>query len=453
MATFQRKQLQRQKAKPVVDSRVVLQFLVVMGLVSLVFNIAFFTTVHPTHRDHNDDNKNQTPLGTRDSSSLSIDTALRKSKAHLTGAGRQSGGGDKETGVTEASTDDTTEEDKTKKDNGKPNDNNDDDGKSKVIATFKEAGITLDQESIDQLPTWSQIKQVVGEYPVLYNLDKACPAFRSSVEPVERMIGCSGMFNSGTNLVTQLLKQNCRIPERVAKYGLKGPFHDAQGKPIGPFEAHGMRWQVPWGKHVPANYKEEHATKHATHIAKDGILTAVTIRHPYSWMKSMCKNDYTARWSRGNKCPHLGDEDHDHVPLTIKYDGQVDHHDSLAHLWNDWYAKYWKDADFPYVMVRFEDIIFHPKNVTTQLCECAGGKIIDDQPFQYIVDTAKEGPGHGRLRERTGMVAAWIKYSQPLAPDGGFSGVDYQKSKEFLDQDLMDIFHYRHAPPLGGSGT
>ena len=343
--------------------------------------------------------------------------------------------------------------DKTKNDNGTPNDNTDDDGKSKVIATFKEAGITLDQESIDQLPTWSQIKQVVGEYPVLYNLDKACPAFRSSVEPVERMIGCSGMFNSGTNLVTQLLKQNCRIPERVAKYGLKGPFHDAQGKPIGPKEAHGMRWQVPWGKHVPANYKEEHATKHATHIAKDGILTAVTIRHPYSWMKSMCKNDYTARWSRGNKCPHLGDEDHDHVPLTIKYDGQVDHHDSLAHLWNDWYAKYWKDADFPYVMVRFEDIIFHPKNVTTQLCECAGGKIIDDQPFQYIVDTAKEGPGHGRLRERTGMVAAWIKYSQPLAPDGGFSGVDYQKSKEFLDQDLMDIFHYRHAPPLGGSGT
>ena len=205
-----------------------------------------------------------------------------------------------------------------------------------------------------------------------------------------------------------------------------------------------MRWQVPWGKHVPANYRGEHSTKYATHIVQDEVLAAVTIRHPYSWMKSMCKNAYRANWPHFKRCPHLADENHDHIPLNVSYDGRVDHHDSLAHLWNDWYAKYWKDADFPYVMVRFEDIIFHPKNVTTQLCECAGGKIIDDQPFQYIVDSAKEGPGHLDQSQRTGMITAWTKYSKPFPPNGGFEPLDYRKSKEFLDPDLMRMFHYDH---------
>jgi len=51
-----------------------------------------------------------------------------------------------------------------------------------------------------------------------------------------------------------------------------------------------MRWQVPWGKHSPAKFKEAHSTEKAKAINKEWIMPVVTIRHPYSWMHSMCKN-------------------------------------------------------------------------------------------------------------------------------------------------------------------
>ena len=99
---------------------------------------------------------------------------------------------------------------------------------------IKEAGIELTAEMKKQLPTWTEIRQVVGSSPTILGLD-SCSKFRDNVPPLERMLGASGMFNTGTNLVTHLLKQNCEIPERREK---SGP-HQSK-------ESYGMRWQVPW---------------------------------------------------------------------------------------------------------------------------------------------------------------------------------------------------------------
>jgi hypothetical protein len=322
---------------------------------------------------------------------------------------------------------------------------------NRILATFQEAGITLTKEELAALPTWDDVEQVVGkDAPLIYNLEKSCAKYRSLIPGVERNIGCSGMFNSGTNLVTQLLKENCVIPERVAQYGMDGPFRDKQGKPIGPGEAHGMRWQVPWGKHMPANYREEHATKWATQIWKESVLAVVTIRHPYAWFASMCKNHYSAYWVHNERglCPHLLNKNRELVPVEVKYDSHKTHYDSLAHLWNDWYAQYLTKADFPYIVVRFEDLQFHAKNVTYQICECAGGEIRTDRPFSYIVDSAKDGPGHGKTEERTGMLAAWKKYGKPLPPQNGFSTADYETAVKYLDADYMKMFGYHHPDPI-----
>ena len=119
---------------------------------------------------------------------------------------------------------------------------------NRILATFQEAGLDLTDAELADLPTWDEIEQVVGkDAPIIHNLE-SCAAYRNAIPGLDRNIGCSGMFNSGTNLVTQLLKENCIIKERLEKYGMDGPFHDPQGKPIGPGEAHGIRWQVPWGK-------------------------------------------------------------------------------------------------------------------------------------------------------------------------------------------------------------
>jgi hypothetical protein len=132
------------------------------------------------------------------------------------------------------------------------------------------------------------------------------------------------------------------------------------------------------------------------------------------------------------------------VNLTVKYGDYEDVFDSLAHLWNGWYYQYWKEATYPFLIVRFEDLIFHARNVTTQICHCAGGIIRTDRPFFHIVQSAKDGPGHGRQEERTNMVQAWIKYGNEFPARGGFNRVDYRASRLFLDQELMRTFRYRH---------
>ena len=112
-----------------------------------------------------------------------------------------------------------------------------DDGKEHILNVFKEAGVNLTSDEIEELPTWSQVQQVVGTHPYLLNLE-SCAKYREIVPPLERMLGSAGPFNTGTNLVTHLLKQNCEIPERREKCGP----HESK-------ECYGMRWQVPWGEY------------------------------------------------------------------------------------------------------------------------------------------------------------------------------------------------------------
>jgi len=146
-----------------------------------------------------------------------------------------------------------------------------------ILTIFKAAGITLDQESMAELPTWAQIRDHIGDAPTIYGLD-TCAHFRSTIPAVERNLGCSGMFNSGTNLVTQLLKQNCQIPERVERYGI----HATR-------KAHGIRWQVPWGKHTHAKYQKEHLTEKARSIREETGLPVITVRHHVPSTPVLCQ--------------------------------------------------------------------------------------------------------------------------------------------------------------------
>lgn len=323
-----------------------------------------------------------------------------------------------------------------------------------------EAGLNITTEMEQQLPTWTQIRHVVGDAPIVLGLE-SCARFRTTAPPLERMVGASGMFNTGTNLLTHLLKQNCEIPERREHAG------PHQSK-----ESYGMRWQVPWGKHTPVKFRNEHSTKQATAINKDYILPVVTIRHPYSWFGSMCKNGYTAKWEHRkikyhpdssspvhhNDCPKLtqhgpssSSQNPPWNPVTVTYAEQrTDHHLSLAHLWNDWYAYYLKGGikgiggdDIPFVVVRMEDLVFFSKETTTLVCECAGGKIRNDQPFQHITDSAKkDSPGHDKS---TGLFEAWSVNAKPnLKERYGFEEHDYDAARVALDEGLMERLGYHH---------
>lgn len=95
-----------------------------------------------------------------------------------------------------------------------------DDDKDRVVQILNDATIRVNATMRDRLPTWEQVRRLVGDEPVVYTAaPDTCRAFRERVPAVQRMLGSAGMFSTGTNLVTTLLKQNCQIPERVARYG------------------------------------------------------------------------------------------------------------------------------------------------------------------------------------------------------------------------------------------
>jgi hypothetical protein len=319
-----------------------------------------------------------------------------------------------------------------------------------------------------KLPKWADIVLQYGTKPIIHNLD-SCSAYQAAVPAQNRVLGAAGMFNTGTNLVTQLLKQNCYIPQRALLYGT----HATK-------EQLGIRWQVPWGKHTPAHYKYRHAASDkAATINTEDVLPIVTVRHPYRWIQSMCHHPYTAKWDHYHQCPNIlrnpmtfDNPDLDtklinaslYNPVTVQYGAGIETYASIPHLWNDWYNEYYQhtihrepkidtqgsnghvntsdnESSYPLLIVRMEDLIFHTKDTITSICHCAGGQLYNHN-FTYIVTSAKgDSPGHDTT---TDIVNAYIKYGAPIQDAAGFEISDFTISRAILDSSLMTLFHYRH---------
>lgn len=138
-----------------------------------------------------------------------------------------------------------------------------------------------------------------------------------------------------------------------------------------------------------ASHRGEHATRTDKDVPYTNSLPLVSIREPYQWMQSMCRHTYTAKWPHlQSHCPDLIATEEDMsefdwlqsmywdsqnnsipglehlVPVSVKYAENLRHnHKSLAHFWSEWYREY-MDADYPRIMVRFEDLLFYGKEVT-----------------------------------------------------------------------------------------
>jgi hypothetical protein len=79
------------------------------------------------------------------------------------------------------------------------------------------------------------------------------------------------------------------------------------------------------------------------------------------------------------------------VPVDIKFDKASKFHwESLVDLWNDWYRQY-LEADYPRLIVRFEDLLFQAPAVMQQISECMGVDF-NEETFKYQTKSAK---GHG----------------------------------------------------------
>jgi hypothetical protein len=103
--------------------------------------------------------------------------------------------------------------------------------KEEIYEILEQAGVArheLDVETRRKLPTWSKVQELYGTHPLIYGLER-CHDFTDHIEPSTSFFGIAGVFNSGTNLLAELLIQNCQITKRMKVFG-----EDQKG----------MRWQV-----------------------------------------------------------------------------------------------------------------------------------------------------------------------------------------------------------------
>ena len=161
-----------------------------------------------------------------------------------------------------------------------------------------------------------------------------------------------------------------------------------------------------------------------------------------------CKHPYQAKWHHTkNHCPNLVPNAADMeifpfqtktVPVEVKYNPPASF-DSLAHLWSEWYRQYY-DADYPRLIVRFEDLQFHPKKMIDLVCQCAGAVPREKGKFTYIVDSGKWGAGHSG--NQTNLISAIIKYGTDKKRFSGMTREDMELASEALDARLMQLFQY-----------
>jgi hypothetical protein len=331
-------------------------------------------------------------------------------------------------------------------------------GNNPLLQNLIDAGMSLANATAmaSKLPSWGEVVDRFGPGPRILGLE-TCQAFNNRVAKRQRMLAPAGTFNTGTNLLAQLLQLNCKIET---------------GQP----RKSGIEWQVNWGKHQPPRFRLHHQVHDNIH--NEYIMPVVMVRDPYGWMQGMCKTRYSAHWYHVSQqhCPNFvpnhveyewfgktkqflrqfygGDPwlmdnvsnkanftlNSSVVPLWVRYKAQNMNHDSLVHMWKDWNQEYY-DATFPRLVVRLEDLVYHPRAVLTQVCHCVEG-ILEDS-LTLPEKSAKQGSDNIHGKVKTGLLDAMIKHAQGNRTHG-MTLDDLQFAREVLDESIMKEFGYKH---------
>lgn len=321
--------------------------------------------------------------------------------------------------------------------------------RKEILSLLNDAGVIVEDATTDiyQLPTWRQVTDLYGPKPIILGLDR-CATFRDQVEQHHRFIGIAGNFNSGTTAYGMSLQSNCRFPhhnESSSQY-----FSNDKVSNV-----HGMLSQVPWAKHKMAIYKYNHTI--LFNVPKEHVLPVVLVRDPFYWMQSMCKQGYGVRWDHDpNKhCPNLIPNafDKQRFGKRLSQSNNITSirvwmganptvgpsWDSLIHYWNEWYESY-LNVSWPRLLIRFEDTLFHPKQVMREVCHCAGGELI--QPFHYLLDEAKWNHKH----QQNNMITAIIRYGTDQGRYHNMTADDIAFTQHTLNPSLLKAFRYKNFP-------
>lgn len=191
----------------------------------------------------------------------------------------------------------------------------------------------------------NELADQYGSEAIIVGLD-TCRRYKSILEQGDdgAVMAVRGLFQRRTAFFVQLMRKNCKLPDDESETD--------------------MIYNTDVEDHFP--------------IRKfpNKVLPIVVVQDPLPWMTDVCRDrpgeleiDSVAR----KGCPSLDE------PVRVRYleFKNATTHPSLAHLWNDWYEPWLTHHNNPRLLIRAEDVLLHPQDVVSQVCECIGGQIRD----------------------------------------------------------------------------
>ena len=121
---------------------------------------------------------------------------------------------------------------------------------------------------------------------------------------------------------------------------------------------------------------------------------------------------------------------------TVRYD-------NLVHMWNKYHSDYLK-ADFPRLMIRYEDLLLHTNEVIPQICKCVGGTLVNSENGVHLQSTSSKNPK--TFGKTSGLVSALMKYGNSTHRTKDFSKGDMVYANANISKELMDLFQYSFPP-------
>jgi hypothetical protein len=199
---------------------------------------------------------------------------------------------------------------------------------------------------------------------------------------------------------------------------------------------------------LPSKYK--HSNLHPEGRPQENltqVLPIVVVRCPFFWMQAMCKAPYDAHWIKlaNHRCPNLWNEAED-APYRVYALTQqsnytkLDQYDSMVQFWNSWNNDYYLHADYPRLVVRFEDVMYRLQDVVSAVRSCIGMES-SNASFVYHTSSSKK---HG---DPAGVLDSLQKYASHTRRYIGLNEADRKYANDALDSNLMKLFRYRYAPP------
>ena len=292
----------------------------------------------------------------------------------------------------------------------------------------------LQLDTIRKLPSYHRLTQLYGNETIIYN-EESCSTYRQRVPYEQRYAGVAGMFNTGTNLLDFLLKDNLQMIDT----------HDNLN--------YVSRAMVPWGKHRNPQLRGVYWAPEFENDDPYSVLPVVMIRDPYQFLQSLCAHPYGAQWRhRDFHCPNLVANEMDRKTfknlrptfvLKIKHDTfrnytQIDEYPSMVHVWNEWYENWFAVGDsFPFLIIRYEDLLLRTPEVLERIARCMGGQLKHGDTIRFRKHTAKS---HG---SGTDVVQAVLKTGNLKRRYQNMTAEDHEFAAQHLNSTLLRIFHYK----------